>query len=216
MIHNSRSQLHSTYSNTHTYTHARIIYLEIKCGEAVAGCVSECKTGLKECVTCLGGDFETCCSCIEKLDAKLPFTCNSTSTPAATLAVFPSPLAFDDECGLVVGVECGEAVAKCVSECKNGTAACVECLAGDYQTCCPCIQKVLPKVALNCDSADPIVVEDETCDLETGLQCAEGVYQCVSQCKQGLEPCAECLAGDFETCCPCIEKAIPKLPFTCS
>lgn len=194
----------------------------IKCAEAVAPCISQCKSGLEPCLECLAGDFQTCCSCIEKVIPKLPFQCSNATaveeekptTTTTLLTLTPSALRFDDECGLVEGIQCGESVAKCVSECKNGTEACLECLAGDYQTCCPCIKKVLPKAPITCNSE--AVRDEPTCDLENGLQCGEGIAKCVSECKQGLEPCAECLAGDFQPCCPCIKKIIPKAPVTCS
>ena len=51
-------------------------------------CVSDCKQGLGPCAECIGESFETCCGCIEKVDPKLPFTCDQLN---------------DDECTLVMG-----------------------------------------------------------------------------------------------------------------
>merc|ERR1719449_369268 len=57
----------------------------LKCGKAVAPCISTCKQGVKACAECLGPDLETCCPCLEKLPVLKrlpPSLCgNSTSSP---------------------------------------------------------------------------------------------------------------------------------------
>ena len=55
----------------------------------------------------------------------------------------PSP---SGSCTLGVAEQCAAGLEKCVSQCKSGTAACIECLGGDFKTCCPCIEKLDKKL----------------------------------------------------------------------
>jgi len=71
-------------------------------------------------------------------------------------------------------------------------------------------QPSYPVVGKSVKAADP------TCDLSSGLKCAEAVEPCIATCKTGIEACLKCIGGDFEPCCPCIKKLDSKLPFQCS
>ena len=185
-------------------THHNIFYIAVTCGEGLAKCVSECKQGLAPCAECLGSDWGTCCPCIAKLDSKI----QCDQQPKKML--FLNKGFSADECNIGDAVKCGEAVAPCVSDCKQGLGPCAECIGESFQTCCGCIEKIDPKLPFTCDQ-----LNDDECSLVDGVKCAEAVEPCIATCKTGLEPCLQCLAGDFQTCCGCIEKAIPKLPFTC-
>lgn len=58
---------------------------------------------------------------------------------------------------------------------------------------------------------------DPTCDLDTGLKCAEAVKSCIPTCKTGgVAACVECIGADFEPCCPCLKKLDSSLPVQCS
>jgi len=68
----------------------------------------------------------------------------------------PSPPAT---CGLKAGLECAEDVKKCVSACKQGAGACIQCIGESFVTCCPCILKLDPKLPITCGSVAPIEPE---------------------------------------------------------
>jgi len=79
----------------------------LQCAEGIAGCVSDCKTGLEACATCLATDFPNCCPCIKALDTKLkgpplPFTCPTpslmTSIVGDTIAVVEKKVEADALC----------------------------------------------------------------------------------------------------------------------
>jgi len=53
------------------------------------------------------------------------------------------------------------------------------------------------------------------CTLESGIECAIGLKECLTECKAGAGACIKCLGSKFATCCPCILKLDPKLPITC-
>lgn len=74
-----------------------------------------------------------------------------TPTPAPTPTPTPAPTPTPEpKCSLITALECGKAVAPCISECKSGIAACIECLGESFTTCCPCIEEVIP--SLQCGS----------------------------------------------------------------
>merc|ERR1711871_1344622 len=49
----------------------------LKCAAVVEPCIAKCKTGVEACIQCLGGDYKTCCPCLQKLDKNLKCS-NST------------------------------------------------------------------------------------------------------------------------------------------
>merc|ERR1711966_147459 len=85
--------------------------------------------------------------CYSKEDAKkLPpgvFSCDSSLQVGG-----------DGKCDVATGLQCAAAVEPCISKCKGGLKDCIECLGPDYATCCPCIEKIDPKI-IKCNSTTP-------------------------------------------------------------
>merc|ERR1712178_26354 len=55
----------------------------------------------------------------------------------------------------------GAAVKPSLAQCKTGAKACIECLGGDIEPCCPCLDKlpVLKKLPITCPNATRLTVQ---------------------------------------------------------
>jgi C1A family cysteine protease len=51
----------------------------LKCAESVEPCIAQCKSGVADCIKCLGPDYGTCCPCLKKVIKALP--CPSMDVP---------------------------------------------------------------------------------------------------------------------------------------
>merc|ERR1719454_2651206 len=69
---------------------------------------------------------------------------------AAPVVNFPAAAA--DKCNIATGLACAAKVEPCIAQCKQGIKDCIACLGGDYATCCPCIEKIDPKI-IHCSNA---------------------------------------------------------------
>merc|ERR1711904_629531 len=67
----------------------------------------------------------------------------------------PPPPPPSGGCTLPTALQCAEGLKNCIAQCKTGVAACVQCLGGEFSTCCPCIKKLDPSFPIACPSGKP-------------------------------------------------------------
>jgi len=133
-------------------------------------CASTCGTcGGPECGDRPGGR-DNCCVNVITANAGNE-TCDETTPPcivkATTQAVKVAPTWIkDNTCGVVTAFKCAEAVKPCVAQCKQGVEACVKCLGGDFDTCCPCLEKI-PEIGkhIPCKNATTIDKEEPAAEV---------------------------------------------------